>query len=53
MATRIIAIPLDAYRSEKNAEVKDTAILNKYALMCRAFKKTLTDERSRKWARTE
>ena len=38
---RTITIPLDAYRSEKNAEVKDTGgISSEYALMCHALKST-------------
>ena len=53
METRIITIPLDAYRSEKNAEVKDTgAIISEYASM-RPVLKTLTNEPSRKWAHTQ
>ena len=52
----MITIPLNAYRSEMNAEVKVTeGIRSEYnmLLLCRAFKKTLTNERSRKWAHTQ
>ena len=45
--TRIIIMPLDAYWSEKNAEVKDTGgMRSEYALARRALK-TLTNEPSR------
>jgi hypothetical protein len=53
MEMRIITIPLDAYRSESNAEVKDTGgINNEYALDVQCLK-TLTDERSHKRAHAQ
>jgi hypothetical protein len=40
METRIIVIPLDAYRSEKNAEVKVTGGINSECLDVPCLKNT-------------